>query len=219
MKEFDFERFFCTILSFLGDPLEVLPKLLDILYKKFPGSVNKKGFKVLDEHVRLIQGDGVNMGSIKQIINLVEKKGYSTENLVFGSGGTSLPFGIFDTNVLNQIVLLSGGLLQKFDRDTMKFAIKCSYVEIEGKDGFAVAKDPITDKGKRNKPGRLKLIKEDSGSYRTVSSIDQSDKYVNAEDQLVTVYENGKLLCDYSFDEIRAKCDIDIERLDLKHLM
>ncbi|CAF0962509.1 unnamed protein product [Rotaria sordida] len=64
-----------------------------------------------------------------------------------------------------------GGLLQKFDRDTMKLAMKCSYVEVTGMSGLPVAKDPITDKGKRNKPGRLKLVKESNGSYRTLSSL------------------------------------------------
>lgn len=65
----------------------VLPRLLDILYAKFGGSINGKGFKVLDKHVRLIQGDGVNMQSIKEISELLEKNRYSSDNLVFGSGG------------------------------------------------------------------------------------------------------------------------------------
>ena len=58
-----------------------------ILYEKFGGTVNEKGFKVLDKHVRLIQGDGVNMESIKEIVNLIERLGFATDNLVFGSGG------------------------------------------------------------------------------------------------------------------------------------
>lgn len=71
----------------LGDPLEVLPRLLDILYAKFGNGKNEKGFKILDKHVRLIQGDGINMTSIKAILNVVETAGYATDNLVFGSGG------------------------------------------------------------------------------------------------------------------------------------
>ena len=71
----------------------VLPRLLDILYAKFGGSVNGKGFKVLDKHVRLIQGDGVNMQSIKEISELLEKKQYSSDNLVFGSGGKRKTLG------------------------------------------------------------------------------------------------------------------------------
>jgi nicotinamide phosphoribosyltransferase len=101
----------------------------------------------------------------------------------------------------------------------MKFAIKCSYVEITGIGGLSVAKDPITDQGKRNKPGRLKLVLEQDGNYRTLSSIQHIDEYEKAEDQLITVYENGKLLCEYSFDTIRANCDIDIDRLDFMHIM
>lgn len=109
---------------------------------------------------------------------------------------------------------LSGGLLQKFDRDTMKFAIKCSYVEITGTGGVAVAKDPITDKGKRNKPGRLKLIKDSTGTYQTVSSTVDLDNYQQGQDELITVFENGQLLQEYSLDSIRARCDIDLNRLD-----
>ncbi|CAF1120641.1 unnamed protein product [Rotaria magnacalcarata] len=187
-----------VIRSDSGDPLKVLPKIMNILYTKFGGHTNEKGFKVLEKHVRLIQGDGVNMNSIKNIVNLFEQNGFSTDNIVFGSGGA---------------------LLQKFDRDTMKFAMKCSYVEIAGVGGLAVAKDPITDKGKRNKPGRLKLVKQNDGSYLTLSSLEHHSEYEIAEDQLITVFENGKLLCEYSFDSIRANCDIDIDRLDSMHIM
>ena len=67
--------------------MEVLERLLNILYNKFGGHVNDKGFKVLDKHVRLIQGDGVTMNSIKDIVHLTERLGFATENLLFGSGG------------------------------------------------------------------------------------------------------------------------------------
>ncbi len=80
------------IIQFLGDPIEVLPRLLNILYSKFGGQENEKGFKVLDKHVRLIQGDGVNMTSIKEITNILEQNGFATDNLVFGSGGKSRDF-------------------------------------------------------------------------------------------------------------------------------
>ncbi len=77
---------------FLGDPPEVLERLLNILYAKFGGHVNEKGFKVLDKHVRIIQGDGVNIQSIQDIVNLLEKIGFSSDNLVFGSGGKKVLF-------------------------------------------------------------------------------------------------------------------------------
>lgn len=70
----------------------MLPRLLDILYAKFGGGKNGKGFKILDKHVRLIQGDGVNMASIKAILKVLETNGYASDNLVFGSGGSLLNF-------------------------------------------------------------------------------------------------------------------------------
>jgi nicotinamide phosphoribosyltransferase len=101
----------------------------------------------------------------------------------------------------------------------MKFAIKCSYVEVTGMGGFSCAKDPITDKGKRNKPGRLKLVKTKDGIYRTISSTDTFEEYQAGEDQLVTVFENGKLLQEYSLETIRATCNIDLDRLDSMLMM
>lgn len=101
----------------------------------------------------------------------------------------------------------------------MKFAIKCSYVEVDGMGGLAVAKDPITDQGKRNKPGRLKLVKDKSDTYRTINSIEHKDEFDQADDQLVTVYENGRLIHEYSFDSIRANCDIDLHQADSMRTM
>lgn len=75
------------IFSFLGDPLVVLPELLKILYEKFGGHVNEKGYKVLDPHIRLVQGDGVNMKSIEEISTVLECAGFSNDNIGFGSGG------------------------------------------------------------------------------------------------------------------------------------
>lgn len=47
-----------------GDPKETLRRVFNILWYKFGGRINTKGFKVLDDHIRVIQGDGVNFESI-----------------------------------------------------------------------------------------------------------------------------------------------------------
>lgn len=187
-----------VIRSDSGDPMDVLQRLLNILYTKFGGYINYKGYRVLDEHVRIIQGDGVNLHSIKEIVDLVERLGFSADNILYGSGG---------------------GLLQKFDRDTMKFAIKCSYVETESMGGVSVAKDPITDKGKRNKPGRLKLVRDSKGNFQTLSSVLNPNEFESARDQLVTIFENGRLLREYSLDTIRNTCEIDLDLLDSMQIM
>lgn len=165
-----------------GNPPEVLSRILDILWNKFGGDYTQKGFKLLTPKVRIIQGDGIDYEMIGEILLMMKNKGFSTDNIAFGSGG---------------------GLLQKFDRDTQKFAIKCSYAEINGMP-IDVYKDPVTGSGKKSKKGRLKLHKTGPGEFMTLSSAEipqpMFDSYI---DELVTVFENGELVKEYSFDEIR----------------
>jgi nicotinamide phosphoribosyltransferase len=171
-----------------GDPVEVNTKLIDILWKKFGGTY-VKGYKLLDPHVRLIQGDGIDINTLKEILNQMMANGYSADNWVFGSGG---------------------GLLQKFDRDTQKFALKASYIEINGK-GKAISKDPVTSKGKRSKAGILKL--HDSGrEFTTINSVDESESmFKSYHNALELVYENGEIKREQSFDEIREKSNQYLE--------
>lgn len=147
-----------------GNPLEVLPKILNILGEKFGYTTNSKGFKVLNPKVRVIQGDGINRNSLLNILDTVcLTNKWSLDNLTFGSGG---------------------GLLQKLDRDTMGFAIKCSSIAIDDEE-YDVYKEPVGQSFKTSKRGRLSLIKE-NGSYKTVSK-----KIYNSLDCLQTVFYNG----------------------------
>lgn len=160
-----------------GTPHEVVLECLKRLEVSFGAAINAKGYKVLN-HVRVIQGDGVNHDSIRKILNVITEDGYSTSNIAFGMGGA---------------------LLQKLDRDTQKFAYKCSSARINGKD-VAVFKDPVTDSGKRSKRGKLSYTYM-SGRYETVEGADAPG------DMLRTVYENGHILIDYTLDDIRLRAN------------
>ncbi len=70
-----------------GNFFEVIPKIFEILYRKFPGTVNAKGFKLLNEKLGVIQGDGMKPETIKQLYQHVVKLGWSADNLTVGSGG------------------------------------------------------------------------------------------------------------------------------------
>jgi nicotinamide phosphoribosyltransferase len=158
-----------------GDPVEVNRKLIEILGEKFGYTVNGKGYKVLN-HVRVIQGDGVNPQSIREILEALTEMGWSTDNIAFGMGGA---------------------LLQQVHRDTQKFAMKASAVQINGQ-WHPVYKDPVTDPGKISKAGRLTLYRNFNGSYH--SSVEDWP-----EDSLVTVYKNGELVNETTFEEVRAR--------------
>ncbi|KAH3828056.1 nicotinamide phosphoribosyltransferase-like [Dreissena polymorpha] len=167
-----------------GDPPQVVVKVLEILSHQFGKVQNKKGYNLLPPFIRVIQGDGISYESLGDILENMEKNQWSAENLAFGSGGA---------------------LLQKMDRDTQKCAYKCSYAVCNGKE-VNVYKEPITDLGKKSKKGRLSLERMEDGTYITKEQGTGDPK----KDLLVTVFENGKLLRDYTFDEIRRNAELPL---------
>ena len=166
-----------------GDPVEVLPKMFNILGETFGYTKNAKGYKVLN-NVRLLWGDGINQLSIRSILGVVvDLHGWSADNIAFGMGGA---------------------LLQQLDRDTQKFAMKCSAALING-EWVDVFKDPITDQVKASKKGRVTLWTS-GGEFET--SVTQpkgwTDKGIEWTDALEEVYRDGRLVKELTFDEVRA---------------
>lgn len=160
-----------------GDPTIMVVKTIKLLDKAFGTTVNSKGYRVLHPSVRVIQGDGINKESISNILKALEFNGYSVDNVAFGMGGA---------------------LLQHVNRDTLKFAMKCS--AIATKDKFVeVFKEPKTDPGKASKRGILRLVKDDYNNFRTVRAHEVGDQV----EMLETVFENGKVVKEYTFDEVR----------------
>ncbi len=162
-----------------GDPTTIVLQLLALLEAKVGMTVNKKGYKVLPPYFRLIQGDGVNEESIRSILDSITSISYSASNIAFGCGGA---------------------LLQKLDRDTQKFAYKCSSVTVDGVERD-VAKNPVTDPGKKSKAGRLDLVHCGPGLNDFTTARHQG----NVQSALRTVYENGKLFHTTTLDEVRAR--------------
>jgi nicotinamide phosphoribosyltransferase len=168
-----------------GDPVTVLTRVFDILGEKFGYVTNSKGYRVLPPYVRVIQGDGVNMFTIQNMLYQLSKfHGWSADNLAFGMGGA---------------------LLQQLNRDTLRFAFKCSAAEIDGK-WRPVYKDPITDPGKDSKHGRLALISTGPESFRTIENVE--DTSWGNKGRLVTVFENGQILTTYDLDSIRQRAQV-----------
>lgn len=161
-----------------GNPPEVVLKTLQLAEKTFGTTFNTKMFKVLN-HVRVIQGDGINEDSIREILEVMTRNGYSTTNIAFGMGGA---------------------LLQQVNRDTQKFAFKCSAAKVDGK-LVEVFKDPATDSGKRSKKGLLDLVCRND-KFETVSGID------NFGSQLKVVYENGEVVKETTLTKIRERVNM-----------
>ena len=165
-----------------GDPETVPVEIVEILAEKFGFTVNSKGYKVLPPSVRVIQGDGINEHSLPKILENLKAAGFSADNIAFGMGG---------------------GLLQAWNRDTLKYAMKASAIRIDNGPWTGFSKDPITDKGKKSKEGRLGLVHEcgiGSCGFRTMP-----EEIANKKNLLRTVFRNGELLVEDTFAEIRNR--------------
>lgn len=148
--------------------------IVQTLAHYFGYTTNSKGFMVLNPKVRVLWGDGIDQDGIRKILEVLEQNGFAACNMVFGMGG---------------------GLLQKVNRDTQRFAFKASAQCRNGQwhDVFKMPKDL----SKMSKKGKLKLIKDEKGEFQTVPYGDGKG------DHLVTVFEDGEILTEYTLDEIR----------------
>ena len=149
-----------------GEPKIIVVEVLEILGKAFGTSVNEKGYKMLPEYIRVIQGDGISYETLSEILENMVANQWAADNVTFGSGGA---------------------LLQKLNRDTQKCAFKCS--ELRKADGSVtlVYKDPITDKGKQSKKGRMTVEKGADGKLTTVTE----GKGDPAKDVMHEVFRDG----------------------------
>ena len=160
-----------------GNPVEVVTETIERLMARFGYETNSKGYRMLPACVRVIQGDGVNEDSIAEILAAMEARGLSADNVAFGMGGA---------------------LLQKVNRDTMRFAMKANAVKVDS-EWRDVYKDPVTDREKRSKKGRLAVIEPEPGVHKTIAE----EELGLQKNILETVYRNGKLIREFSFEEVR----------------
>ena len=160
-----------------GDPTKTLSGVLNILARKLGFRYNAKGYKVLANHVRVIQGDGITRRSLPEILDVLIAENWSIDNLTFGSGG---------------------GLLTDCSRDTLRFAMKCCWTVRNGRP-MDVSKRPRQDPSKSSKAGLLKLIRDDTvrGGYRTVP-----DDYPEPN-VLGVVFRDGAILDRWTLNDIR----------------
>lgn len=127
----------------------------------------------------VLQGDGVDMESMREILNSTQLAGFASGNVVFGSGGA---------------------LLQKINRDTYRFAMKASAIKV-GDDWLPIYKDPATDPSKKSKGGRVAPILTEHG-YE-VGRIDDPRSVFQL------VYDNGKYADPDNLSVIRERCKVE----------
>ncbi|WP_271439607.1 nicotinate phosphoribosyltransferase [Pontixanthobacter luteolus] len=162
-----------------GDPVETPARTLAKLWDIFGGTVNSKGFRVLDDKVRVIQGDGMNINSIGKLIDRLIEDGFAIDNIAFGMGG---------------------GLLQSVNRDTLRFAMKANAMQDDAGQWHDVSKKPATDPTKASKAGRQAVVLEQG---RMVAK--RLDAVGDDANLLMPVWKDGELLVRHDFADIRER--------------
>jgi nicotinamide phosphoribosyltransferase len=182
-----------------GDPVDILcgsestlhtgsPEgkgVIELLWDVFGGTVNEQGYKVLDSHIGAIYGDSITIDRADEICRRLEVKGFASTNVVLGIGSFTYQYNT---------------------RDTFGFAMKATYVEVNG-EGREIFKDPITDDGMKKSATGLLQVYRLEGSHG-VSNYLLKDK-VSWEDEkdgeLKSLYLNGEFINKTTLTEIRNR--------------
>ncbi|SET54625.1 nicotinate phosphoribosyltransferase [Thorsellia anophelis] len=153
---------------------------IEVLWEIFGGTVNEKGYKVLDPHVGLIYGDSITLQRAEAILAGLEKKGFASSNIVFGVGSHTY---------------------QYVTRDSLGFAVKATAAIVNDKE-IMVFKAPKTDSAKRSAKGFLKVIETQLG-FKLVDQI--AFEEIEIDNALKTVFKNGQVILSYTLEDIRCR--------------
>jgi len=176
-----------------GDPVEITTETVRRLWKTFGGSVNTKGYKVLDPHIKVIYGDSITPQRAESIYKILVEEGFACNNVLLGVGSFSLQ------------CLEQDGELKPFTRDTFGIAIKATYCEVDGKP-IQIFKDPKTDTGnfKRSQRGMCVVYKDENGNLNYRDGYDAAAvNSFGGENLLKPVFRDGKMVKEQTLQEIR----------------
>jgi nicotinamide phosphoribosyltransferase len=154
--------------------------VIELLWDAFGGTINEQGYKVLDSHIGAIYGDSITIDRAEEICKRLEAKGFASTNIVLGVGSFTYQYNT---------------------RDTFGFAMKATYVEVNG-EAREIFKDPITDDGtKKSATGLLAVFKNEvNGNYELV---DHCNWTTENNGELQTIYNSGKFFNTTTLTTIR----------------
>lgn len=186
-----------------GDCIKVVTETVFHLWDIFGGTINSKGYKVLNPHVKALYGDSITIQRAEQIYEILEKNGFAASNV-------SLGIGSFSMHCIEE-----DGMLKPFTRDTFSMAIKSVYAEFTDENGnvtqMPVYKDPKTDREvgggnfKKSQKGCCVVTKE-NGVYKYTDNWTYEFAHKLATKQeMLTIFKDGKMVVDDDLNTIRQR--------------
>jgi nicotinamide phosphoribosyltransferase len=154
--------------------------VIELLWDVFGGTVNEQGYKVLDPHIGAIYGDSITIDRADEICERLEAKGFASTNVVLGIGSFTYQYNT---------------------RDTFGFAMKATYVEVNG-EGREIFKDPITDDGTKKSATGLLCVTDAFGEYQLTDKVDWDTE---KRGELKTIYKDGEFYNETTLTDIRER--------------
>jgi nicotinamide phosphoribosyltransferase len=165
-------------------------------------TVNEKGYKVLDSHLKAIYGDSILPDYANEIYKRLAAQGYAANNVVMDAGSMSMMALVCadDEGTLQFAGKWNGTNAGPYTRDTFGIAVKATYAENERGQGINIFKRPKALAWKKSQKGCC-VVAMDGESYTDGHAFDDT-----FEDNLMeVVFCDGKVYRRQSLAEIREK--------------
>lgn len=175
-----------------GDCIEVVTKTMFKLWDEFGGTINSKGYKVLDPHVKAIYGDSITIQRCERIYEILKDNGFAASNVALGVGSFSFQ------------CVEEDGILKPFTRDTFSSCIKATYCEIDHKP-YPIFKNPKEGGFKKSQKGCCLVYKNDNGELYYKDEYTWEEASCNSKQELKAIFRNSELLIDDSLANIRNR--------------
>ena len=174
-----------------GDCIEVVTKTVFKLWDIFGGTVNSKGYKVLDPHVKAIYGDSITVQRCEKIYEILKENGFACSNVALGVGSFSFQ------------CIEEDGILKPFTRDTFSSCIKATYCEIDDKP-TPIFKDPKDGGFKKSQKGCCVVTKDYKGNLSFYDQQTWEEARLNPNNLLETVFCDGHIVKEQTIAEVRS---------------
>lgn len=179
-----------------GDPVEVVTTTVFKLWKTFGGTINSKGFKVLDPHVKAIYGDSITPNRCEAIYKILVENGFAISNVSLGVGS----FSMMCLEEIDESDSCHEFIYNPYTRDTFGIAVKATYAEDKDGNPIMIFKNPKNSTFKKSQKGCCVVKTLDT--YEDELTWDQAKHTI--PNLLQTVFTDGKMTKEFTLAEIRA---------------
>ena len=172
--------------------------MVETMYEIFGGTVNSKGYKVLNPGIKAVYGDSITITRAKKIYERLAAKGFAANNVSLGVGSFSF-----------QGLENEDGTISLFSRDTFSIAVKCCHSKYKDEYGTVcerhVFKDPKNFSQKKSAKGLCRVFFNEDGELTYEDELYEAD-LIGKNSALITYFKNGQEF-KQNFESIRETID------------